>query len=78
MQSRVGSLVESLVNIVVGYGIAVLAQTWIFAQLGIPISIHNSLIVGAFMTVVSIVRSYVLRRLFNKFTFQVTKNATRN
>ena len=37
-----------------------------FPALGIPVSIDQNLIILAVMTVVSLVRSYCLRRLFNR------------
>jgi len=64
-QSRRMSLVESCVNVAVGYGVAVLAQIAIFPVFGIRISLGDNLLIGAFFTVVSIGRSYALRRAFN-------------
>lgn len=79
MQSRLGSLIESLVNVAIGYFIATTAQMWIFYMLGEPISWQTSSIVGAFMTAVSIIRSYCLRRVFNHITIKRLKeNAARN
>jgi hypothetical protein len=63
-QSRVMSLVESAVNILVGLGVAMLANAIILPWLGFDISFKQNLIFGVLMTVVSIVRSYALRRLF--------------
>jgi hypothetical protein len=74
MQSRLWSLTESLVNVVVGYVIAVSAQMYIFHLIGEPISWKTSNIVGAFMTVISILRSYTLRRIFNAFTIRRMKS----
>lgn len=77
MQSRLASLLESLANILIGYGIATYAQLFIFQAIGQPISLKTSAIVGAFMTLVSIVRSYTLRRIFNRITiWRMTRNAT--
>lgn len=64
-QSRAMSFVESCINVLVGYGVAVLAQVAIFPVFGIRVSLADNLLIGAFFTVVSIGRSYVLRRLFN-------------
>lgn len=63
-QSRVMSLVETAVNILVGVGVAMLANAIILPWLGFDISFKQNLIFGVAMTVVSIVRSYGLRRLF--------------
>ena len=63
-QSRTMSLVESVANIGVGYGIAVVAQVVIFPIFGLHTTLAQNLMMGAIFTVVSIGRSYALRRLF--------------
>ena len=63
-QSRAMSLVESLANVIVGYGVAVVTQILIFPVLGLHTTLAQNLKMGAVFTVVSIVRSYLLRRLF--------------
>lgn len=63
-QSRLMSFAESLINIAVGLGVAMLANAIILPALGFPISLAQNAIIAAFMTVVSIARSYALRRLF--------------
>lgn len=65
MQSRMMSLVEAFTNVAVGYLIAVLAQMVIFPIFGLRASLGQHLSIGALFTVVSIARSYLLRRLFN-------------
>jgi hypothetical protein len=65
-QSRVGSMVESIANVVIGYGIAVGAQVVIFPLFGVHLPLHDNLAIGALFTVVSLVRSYCLRRLFRR------------
>ena len=63
-QSRAMSLVESAANIVVGYALAVGVQFAIFPWFGIRIGIAENLGIGLAFTAVSLVRSYVLRRVF--------------
>lgn len=65
MQSRWMSLVESATNIVVGYCLAVLTQVLVFPLFGVSVSLGENLGIGAVFTVVSLVRSFVLRRIFN-------------
>lgn len=65
MQSRRMSAVEAIANVLVGYGVAVLAQIAIFPLFGIAVSIGDNLAIGAAFTVVSLARSYAVRRLFN-------------
>lgn len=63
-QSRAMSLVESLANVAVGYGVAVVTQILIFPIFGLHTTLAQNLMMGAIFTVVSIGRSYALRRLF--------------
>ena len=65
-QSRLMSLVESIANVAVGYGIAVVTQILIFPVFGLHTTLAQNLKMGAVFTGISIVRSYVLRRLFER------------
>lgn len=65
-QSRRASLLESAANIAVGYGVAVAAQVVVFPMFGINVPLSDNLQIGGLFTLVSLVRSYCLRRLFNK------------
>jgi len=65
MQSRRMSAVEACANVAIGYGVAVLAQLAIFPAFGIAVSLGDNLLIGAAFTVVSLARSYAVRRLFN-------------
>lgn len=65
-QSRRMSAAESVANVAVGYGIALLTQVMVFGALEIPVSLGQNLWIGAVFTVVSLVRSYLLRRVFNR------------
>ena len=63
-QSRLMSLVESVANVIVGYGIAVATQLLVFPWFGLPARLNDALAIGAIFTVLSILRSFLLRRLF--------------
>ena len=63
-QSRLMSLVESIANVIVGYGVAVVTQILIFPVFGLQMTLAQNLKLGAVFTVVSIARSFALRRLF--------------
>ena len=65
-QSRRMSAAESVANVAVGYGIALITQVVVFDALAIPVSLGQNLCIGAVFTVVSLVRSYLLRRMFNR------------
>jgi hypothetical protein len=63
-QSRIMSLVESIANVMVGYGVAVVTQILIFPVFGLHATLTQNLQMGAIFTLVSIARSFGLRRLF--------------
>jgi len=63
-QSRLMSLVESVANVIVGYGVAVATQILIFPIFGLHTTLAQNLKMGAVFTLVSVARSYILRRRF--------------
>jgi hypothetical protein len=65
-QSRAMSMVESVANVAVGYGVAVATQMLVFPLFGLVATLGENMAMGAIFTVVSIVRSYWLRRLFER------------
>ena len=65
-QTRKMSAIESVANVAVGYGIAVATQVAVFPLFGLHASLADNLAIGAVFTVVSLARSYVLRRVFNR------------
>lgn len=67
MQSRRRSAIEAVANVVIGYVVAISAQMAIFPLFGLYASPGEHLAIGGLFTVVSLVRSYVLRRLFNRW-----------
>jgi hypothetical protein len=68
MQSRHHSLIESVTNVVVGYLIAVFSQVVIFPFFDIDIPLRDNFLIGLWFTVISIGRSYALRRWFTRRT----------
>jgi len=58
------SLVEAITNVIVGYGVAVLTQILIFPVFGLHTTLAQNLQIGCVFTLVSLVRSFALRRLF--------------
>ncbi|NMA99786.1 MAG: hypothetical protein GX970_17065 [Phyllobacteriaceae bacterium] len=65
-QTRTMSLVESFANVAVGYGIAVITQMLVFPLFGLSTTLAENMAMGAIFTVVSIARSYCLRRFFER------------
>ena len=66
-QTKLGSMTESIMNIIVGIGFAFGSQLVIFPLYGIHVPIQTNLGITAWFTLVSIVRSYIIRRWFNGF-----------
>ena len=66
-QSKLQSFLESCVNVVIGFGVALLAQVVVFPLFGLQASLSQNLAIGGIFTGVSIVRSYLIRRGFNAF-----------
>jgi hypothetical protein len=64
-QSRKGSLVEALINVAIGFAINFTANALIFPLFGWHIDARANLLLGFIYTLISIVRSYCIRRCFN-------------
>ena len=63
-QSRRMSLIEAITNVVVGYVLAVVTQLIVFPWFGLHPSLGENLAIGAVFVGISLMRSYLLRRLF--------------
>lgn len=66
MQTKRYSLIESITNIVIGYFIAFIGQLIIFPLIEIEIKINQNLIIGLYFMIISLCRSYLIRRFFAK------------
>lgn len=64
-QSRLGSLYEALINVVIGFTINYIANLLVFPLFGFHITLSDNLLMGLIYTVISIARSYAIRRWFN-------------
>jgi hypothetical protein len=70
MQSRLGSLAESLANIVVGFSVNYAANLLILPHYGFTsLTAATNFQIGVLYTGVSLARSFVLRRYFNGLRF---------
>ena len=76
-QSKRASLTEACINVGVGYGIACSAQIIIFPWFGIHIPVSDHMLIGGFFTVVSVGRSYLLRRIFNWIHVRGSRDASK-
>jgi O-antigen/teichoic acid export membrane protein len=66
-QTRLGSLIEAGMNILIGFGVALASQMVVFPMVGIHgVSLATNLEIGAYFTAISLIRSYIIRRWFNR------------
>lgn len=65
MQTRLGSLIEAFVNVVIGFAVNFAANLVILPLFGYTPTLSDNFKIGLLYTVVSIARSYVVRRWFN-------------
>lgn len=66
MQSKRNSAFEAATNVAIGYLVSVLANVLILPLFGYNVTIGDSFAIGLAFTAVSLARSYVLRRIFNR------------
>lgn len=64
-QTRLGSLIESIINVIIGFTINFSANMLIFPLFGFHITAGANFLMGLIYTVISVVRSYCVRRWFN-------------
>ena len=64
-QTKKQSLFESVINIFIGYFTALISQLIVFPMFDIKVHISDNLLIGLWFTVISLIRSYLVRRWFN-------------
>ena len=67
VQSRRMSLIEAITNVVLGYFLAVATQIVVFPWFGLHPSLGDNLALGAVFVGISLLRSYALRRIFERW-----------
>ena len=65
-QSPKKSLIESITQTVIGLGTSILIQVILYPLMGIPVSIGQNIIITLVFFVVSILRGFIVRRIFEK------------
>ena len=65
MQSKKQSLIETLINVLVGYIISLLSLFVVFPLVGVESTPGKNIAITCYFTLTSIARSYVIRRYFN-------------
>jgi hypothetical protein len=66
-QSKLYSCIESVINVGLGFIVALVSQILIFPLFNIHIPFTDNLLIGLIFTVIGIIRSYIIRRLFNYY-----------
>lgn len=73
-QTRIGSLIETLMNVAIGLFVSVIANALVFPRFGFQPSLGENVVISLVYTAISITRQYILRRWFNA---KLQKAATR-
>jgi hypothetical protein len=76
-QTKLESLTEVIINVIVGWIIGLLTQLLVFPIFDIHISFGDQFWISVVFTVVSIARSYMIRRWFNAGIHKVVANFIR-
>ena len=66
MQSRLASLIESLTNVAIGMVISLFGQIIVSHWYDLPLSFGQNINIVLFFTVLSVIRSYAIRRWYNR------------
>ena len=66
-QTRLQSMTEAVASVLVGYVVALATQLAVFPLFGLTASFLDNVLIAAIFTVISVVRSYTIRRLFEGY-----------
>jgi len=75
-QTRRGSFVEAVINVLIGLWINMAANVLIFPHFGWHITAEQNIKLGIIYTAISIVRSYCIRRWFNQMIVKAAHRIT--
>lgn len=70
-QSKLGSLIEAIVNTAIGFIITCIFAPTIYYICNVKMSYHQMGLTTLLFTILSVIRGYVIRRFFNGKIFQV-------
>lgn len=65
-QSKQKSFIESVIQTIIGLGTSILIQIILYPIMGIPVTFTQNLIITLVFFIVSIIRGYFVRRIFEK------------
>lgn len=66
-QPRLESFIEAWVNVAIGFGINFTANMLVLPHFGFNVSAGQAFGIGLVFTVISVARSYAIRRFFNSY-----------
>lgn len=66
-QTRSMSAVETVASTAIGFGVALATQRVVFPLFGLSVPVAHDLAIACIFTAVSLVRGYVVRRVFNAY-----------
>jgi hypothetical protein len=66
-QSRRRSAVEAIMNVIIVYMVAVFANLTVLPAFGYNVTLSDGAVIGLAFTIISLIRSYVIRRVFNYY-----------
>ena len=66
-QGKKGSLVESVIQVLTGWGVAIITQLIVYPLMGIDVSIMQNINLSLIFIAVGFVRQYYVRRLFENY-----------
>lgn len=64
-QTRLGSLIEAVINVAIGFVVSVVITALVLPAYGHAVTFGENLQITAIFTIASILRSYCVRRWFN-------------
>jgi len=64
-QSKTESIIEAITQTIVGLGISFIIQLILYPFLDIPVTLEQNAIITSVFFTASIIRGYVIRRIFN-------------
>lgn len=69
MQTKLGSFVEAWGNVGIGFAINFTANWFLLPLVGAHLTLANNFALGLAYTLISVIRTYVIRRWFNGMIF---------
>lgn len=78
MQSKKGSIAEAIVNTFIGYLVTLLFSPLIYALAGVKLSAGKMNYIVVMFTILSVLRSYIIRRFFNKIILRAINKVSAN